>query len=65
MAGAVGHNMGQLLTASVILQSGSVFYYLPVLLLAGIPTGLFTGYILKSLLDRMEKADILRGMIRE
>jgi len=65
MAGAVGHNLGQLLTASLILQSRSVFYYLPVLLLAGIPTGLFTGYILKSLLDRIEKANLLRGMIRE
>jgi heptaprenyl diphosphate synthase len=65
MAGAVGHNLGQLLAASIILQSSSVFYYLPVLLLAGVPTGIFTGYILKSLLERLEKADLLRGMTRE
>lgn len=64
MAGAVGHNLGQLLAASLILRSSAVFYYLPFLLLAGIPTGLFTGYILKSLLDRMEKADLLRGITR-
>ena len=65
MAGAIGHNMGQLLAASLILRSSAVFYYLPFLLLAGIPTGLFTGYILMTLLDRLEKADILSGMIRE
>jgi heptaprenyl diphosphate synthase len=65
MAGAVGHNMGQLLAASLILQSSAVFHYLPVLLLAGIPTGFFTGYILKSLLDRLEKTGQLRGMTRE
>ena len=65
MAGAVGHNLGQLLTASLILRSSAVFYYLPVLLLAGVPTGIFTGYILKSLLDRLEKTGQLRGMTSE
>jgi len=51
MAGAVGHNAGQLLAASLVLQSGAVVYYLPVLLLTGIPTGFFTGYLLNSLLQ--------------
>jgi heptaprenyl diphosphate synthase len=60
IAGAVGHNIGQLLAASVILQSRSVFYYLPYLLLAAFPTGLFTGLFLKSLLKRLEKTDQLR-----
>lgn len=60
MAGAVGHNMGQLLTAFFLLQNKSIFFYLPVLLLAGIPTGLFTGYVLKSLLERIERLDMLR-----
>ncbi|MCM2359112.1 MAG: Gx transporter family protein [Geobacteraceae bacterium] len=60
MAGAVGHNMGQLLAAFLLLQNKSIFFYLPVLLMAGIPTGLFTGYILKSLLERVERLGILR-----
>lgn len=58
MAGAVGHNMGQLLMASLLLQNTSVVYYLPVLLIAGIPTGLFTGRILKCLLERLQKTGI-------
>lgn len=65
MAGAVGHNLGQLLAASLILQSSAVFYYLPVLLLAAVPTGFFTGHILKSLLTRLEKTGQLRRMKME
>ena len=52
MAGAAGHNIGQLLAASLLLQSGAVVYYLPVLLFTGIPTGFLTGYLLNSLLER-------------
>jgi heptaprenyl diphosphate synthase len=59
LAGAVGHNMGQLLAASLILKSSLIFSYLPVLLLASIPTGLFTGCVLKSLQERLDRAGIL------
>ena len=51
MAGAVAHNIGQLLAASLLLQTGAVIYYLPVLLLTGIPAGIFTGYLLNMLLE--------------
>lgn len=61
MAGAIGHNVGQLLAAWLLLQSAAIFFYLPVLLLAGIPSGLFTGYILKSLLEQSEKSGVLNG----
>ena len=36
MAGGVFHNMGQLLIAGIVVESFSVFYYLPILVLAGI-----------------------------
>lgn len=53
-AGAVFHNVGQLLVASLILQNFNVFLYLPLLSLAGIVTGIFVGlsanYILYHLL---------------
>lgn len=62
MAGAVGHNIGQLLAASLLLQTSAVLYYLPILLLAGIPTGMFTGYLLNSLLE--QKAEIFRDFER-
>lgn len=65
MAGAVGHNIGQLLAACLLLQNNAIFFYLPVLLVAGIPTGLFTGYVLKYLLERIERADILPEFVRK
>ena len=64
MAGAVGHNSGQLLAACLLLQSSAVVYYLPVLLLAGIPTGLITGYLLNSLLERINDSGFLHDMLR-
>lgn len=51
MAGAVGHNLGQLGAASLLMQSGAVVYYLPVLVLTGIPTGICTGWLLNALLE--------------
>jgi heptaprenyl diphosphate synthase len=61
MAGAVGHNIGQLLAAWLLLQSVSIFFYLPILLLAGVPSGLFTGYVLKYLLEQSENSGVLSG----
>lgn len=55
IAGAVAHNVGQLITASFLIQTGYIFYYLPVLLLSAIPTGLVTGYIARLLLQQLER----------
>ena len=59
-AGAVFHNIGQLLTASWIFGSIGILYtYLPVLMLAAIITGNFNGlvthYILGYLKDRLRQ----------
>jgi uncharacterized membrane protein len=64
LAGAVGHNIGQLLAAGLLLQSSSIVSYLPILLLASIPTGLLTGFVLKSLQERLDRAGILTGFAR-
>lgn len=55
MAGAVFHNIGQLITASWLIQTGYIFFYLPVLLVAGLPAGLVTGYITRLLLQYLRK----------
>lgn len=41
--GAVFHNVGQLLVASLVFGSKDVFWYFPILLTSGIVTGIFTG----------------------
>lgn len=45
LLGAAAHNIGQILAAMVLLGSPYVAGYLPVLLLFGIVTGLFTGAV--------------------
>lgn len=42
-AGACAHNAGQIAAAALVIRSRYLLYYLPVLLLAGIVTGLLTG----------------------
>ena len=39
------HNVGQLLAAMLVLETGSLIYYGPVLLLAGLLTGFLIGVI--------------------
>ncbi|MDE6312591.1 MAG: Gx transporter family protein [Lachnospiraceae bacterium] len=53
--GAVFHNIGQLLMAWGILQSLSVFIYLPILLVSAIATGAFTGMCTKLTYKRIKK----------
>lgn len=45
MAGGVFHNVGQILMAILLVGSGKVLYYFPVLLLAGMATGIINGFI--------------------
>lgn len=53
--GAVGHNAGQLAVAIAISGTAAVAWYAPVLLVAGVVTGAFTGYLTQILLAHMEK----------
>lgn len=64
LAGAVGHNLGQLLMASLLLQNQAIFYYLPFLLLSSIPTGLVTGTLLQGLLTRLKEAGVIAELTR-
>ncbi len=42
--GGLFHNIAQLIIAMLIMQTGAVFSYAPYLFIAGIVTGLFTGF---------------------
>lgn len=45
MSGAVSHNLGQILTACLIIETANLMYYLPVLCISGLFTGIVTGYL--------------------
>ena len=53
--GAMLHNLGQLLAAVWIVRTPALFAYLPVLLLSGMLTGLFTGLAAQALVQRLHK----------
>ena len=53
MAGGVCHNIGQLIVAMIVVQTYQVGYYLPVLLIAGLATGMLIGVISSGVLKRL------------
>ena len=53
IAGGVFHNIGQLIIASVIVETFSVMYYVRVLLIAGLVTGLLIGIASDGMLKRL------------
>ena len=55
MAGGVFHNIGQLFMAAIVLESLSITYYLPVLLISGVLTGFFIGFLANEMLRRLIK----------
>ena len=55
MAGGVFHNLGQLLAAVYLMENGNIMYYFPVLMIAGLLTGILIGIGSKEVLKRMPK----------
>ncbi len=53
--GAMLHNLGQLLAAMAIAATPGLIAYLPVLLLSGMVTGLFTGAAAQAVVGRIKK----------
>ncbi len=58
MAGGVFHNIGQLIMAAIVLESLSITYYLPMLLISGILTGFLIGFIANEMLKRLVKLQL-------
>ena len=52
-AGGITHNLGQILVAAWIVENLNLFFYFPVLLLAGMITGVFIGIISREILIRL------------
>lgn len=55
MLGGICHNIGQIAVAAVIMETARIVYYLPVLLIAGLVTGLLLGLVSKLIIDRLSR----------
>ena len=52
-AGGVFHNIGQILFAAFVISNARIIYYLPILIIAGILTGLLFGFASHCVLTRL------------
>lgn len=55
IAGALFHNIGQILIAMLILKSVNVIYYFPFLMISAIITGLLTGITAQMIIKKIKK----------
>ncbi len=53
IAGGVFHNIGQLIIAMLVVETFSVAYYFPVLLISGLITGAVIGIVANEMLKRL------------
>lgn len=53
--GSLGHSIGQIGMAIFFLNTMNLLYYLPLILLFSIPTGIFVGILSNKLIDFYEK----------
>ena len=53
--GAISHNIGQFIVISLIYTGTNMWFYLPLLIIAGVATGLLTAGILKVILPAVNK----------
>ena len=54
VAGGVFHNVGQILVAIAVLETTSLGYYLPVLIVSGLAAGILVGILSGWLIGRLE-----------
>lgn len=55
VTGGIFHNIGQITIAALVVNSFNLFYYLPVLLIAGFITGALIGLVSQEIMIRTQK----------
>lgn len=55
VAGGVTHNVGQLIVAMLVVETYQVGYYFPILLVAGVLTGMGIGIVSQEVLKRIRE----------
>lgn len=56
--GGVCHNIGQILVAILVLETASLMYYLPVLMISGTIAGVFIGILAAVIIKHLPKQEI-------
>lgn len=56
--GGIAHNIGQIVVACAVVNNIKLIYYLPVLLVSGVLTGVLVGIVAKNALEYINKTGI-------
>ena len=59
VAGGIFHNAGQIIVAAFVMETARLVYYLPVLVISGVVTGLLIGIISDITVKRLKKSKYL------
>ena len=54
VAGGVGHNLGQIIVAALVLENSGIFLYLPALMLSGTAAGVCIGVVGGIIVQRIK-----------
>lgn len=60
VAGGIFHNIAQIVVAIFVVETKSLSYYLPILLVSGVITGMLIGILGKILIPRVKEIYILQ-----
>jgi len=58
--GAIGHNIGQIMMALLLLKTPQLIWYLPVLIISAVITGFFTGTVAQITLKQLRKMNYVK-----
>ncbi len=61
MSGALAHNIGQFLVITMLYTSVGIWYYLPVLVVAGVAAGMITAVLLKYIMPVLNHLGLNKG----
>ncbi|EEC57092.1 heptaprenyl diphosphate synthase component I [[Bacteroides] pectinophilus ATCC 43243] len=59
VAGGTAHNIGQIAAAAVVVGTAKIAYYLPVLLITGVITGIVNGCVARIIKISLQKTDLM------
>ncbi|MFD1177377.1 Gx transporter family protein [Paenibacillus puldeungensis] len=63
--GGIAHNIGQLTAAALYFNTSKIFYYLPMLLIMGVLTGIAVGIAVRYLIPSLSKLSLFDGFLSE
>ncbi|GGF99161.1 Gx transporter family protein [Paenibacillus aceti] len=63
IVGGIAHNIGQLTAACIYFNTSKIFYYLPMLLIMGVLTGIAVGIAVRYLVPSLSKLSLFENFL--